>query len=201
MPATLDGPGSNWRRRLNSPAWWQRLGEPQRAAAIAAGAALAAALVYPPLWRSIANSHRRLAELQGHITEAQRFTAEEPSRVRRLEQAKQQLAPLARRISQGQSMARVLETLNARAQAHQLQVVAVQPRAAAAHTTAGSLALRDVPLELQVSGRYRQIGEFLGALAETPFLAEVRALTLASPGDAPALEARIAMVVYVEEPS
>lgn len=201
MPATLGGPGSNWRRRLNSLAWWQRLGETQRAAAIAAGAALVAVLVYPPLWRGIANSRQRLTELQRNITEAQGFTAEESARARRLERAKQQLAPWARRVGHGQSMARVLETLNARAQAHQLQVVAVQPRAVAAHTAAGRLALREVPLELQVSGQYRQIGEFLGTLADAPFLADVRELSLSSPGDAQALEARIAIVVYMEEQS
>ncbi|GEM_PF-6907075 len=201
MPAMLGGPGSNWRPRLNSLAWWQRLGETQRAAAIVAGAALAAVLVYPPLWRGIANSRQRLADLHSNITEAQGFTAEESARARRLERAKQQLAPLARRVGHGQSMARVLETLNARAQAHQLQVVAVQPRAVAAHTAAGRLALREVPLELRVSGQYRQIGEFLGALTEAPFLADVREVSLSSPGDAETLEARIAIVVYMEEQS
>lgn len=180
---------------------WHRLSEPQRAGAIAGLAALIAAVAYPLLWRGLAGQHGRLGALQAQIAEAQRATAEQPDRARGLEEAKQRLAPLIRRVGQGQSMARVLETLNARAQEHRLQIVAVQPRAAAAsaRAAAGSLTLREAPLELQVSGRYRQIGEFLGSLADAPFLAAVRTVTLSSPQESPLLEGRISLVVYLEE--
>ncbi|MDP3768370.1 MAG: type 4a pilus biogenesis protein PilO [Dehalococcoidia bacterium] len=183
-------------------ALWQRFSDPQRAGAIAALAALIVVAACPLLWRGLAHQHGQLSALQAQIAEAQRATAEQPDRARRLEEAKQRLTPLTRRVGQGQSMARVLETLNARAQAHRLQIVAVQPRAAAAsaaRAAAGSLTLREAPLELQVSGRYRQIGEFLGSLAEAPFLAAVRTVTLSSPQESPLLEGRISLVVYLEE--
>jgi Tfp pilus assembly protein PilO len=41
------------------------------------------------------------------------------------------------------------------------------------------LTLREVPLTLQLTGRYRHIGEFLAGLAEEPFAVAVRSLTMA----------------------
>ena len=187
---------------MNNMAWWERLDEARRAAAIAAAAVLVVALAYPPLLRGLGQRHRRLAELTASITEARQAADQQLDRARQLERAQQQLAPWMHRIGGGQSMARVLDALNQQAQAHQLQVVAVQPRAAGTSegkVSAGRATLRAMPLELQVSGRYRQIGEFLGGLAEAPFLAEVRALRVSSSEHAQVLDGRIDLVVYLEE--
>lgn len=187
---------------MNSLAWWERLDDARRAAVIAAAAALVAALAYPPLLRGLAHRQQRLAELTASIAEARQAADQQMDQLRQLERAAHQFALLMRRVGGGQSMARVLDALTQQAQTHQLQIVAVQPRAAGTadnRLRLGRTTLRAVPLELQVSGRYRQIGEFLGGLAEAPFLAEVRELRVSSAEHEQVLTGRVDLVVYLAE--
>lgn len=111
---------------------------------------------------------------------------------------------LARRVGQDQSLAGVLASLSQLARDHRLELVSVQPLPDEAQQPVVSmgplLALRPVPVHLQVVGRYRQFGEFLSGVGASPFLSSVRRLELAnvSAGGAQ-LRAELELLVYIAE--
>lgn len=156
------------------------------------------------LLATIGSQRALLRELRVKIADAREFTQQLPLQEEVLQQAQARYRALERRIASGQSIARMLETLKLYAQHHELELVAVQPRVndqvAALITPGLGLAFRETPLTLRLTGRYRQLGEFLGELSNAPLIAFVKQLTLSKPqGDSAQLQAELLVALYVQE--
>ena len=174
----------------------------------ATGALLLAVLcvrfVYLPVWARINERRARLQDLTVKVADAQVLIAQRPAQAATLDEARTRYRELEARFGEGPSVATILETLGAQAKEHKLELVAIQPRS----ETKGQrvvvfgpeLKVREVPLTLQLTGRYQHVGEFLGALPRCPFFTLVRALTLAKPDtDVGQLTANLELAVYLVE--
>jgi Tfp pilus assembly protein PilO len=111
---------------------------------------------------------------------------------------------LRHQVGEGQSIARILETLSQQAKRHRLELVAVQPPIEEEEPrrvgVGAEMILRELPLSVHVTGRYRQIGEFLGALSHAPFLSSVRHVRMMKPqADRATIQADLALVVYLAD--
>lgn len=174
------------------------------------GALLALVLVvrflYLPVIARIGERRATLTDFRVKIADAQGLAQQLPDQEKMLQRARERSSTLESRIAEGQSVARILELLSARAKDHRLELVAVQPRAE--HNEPRILilgpevTLREIPLNLRLTGRYRQVGEFLGELPTAPFLASVHTLVLTKPqADTTQLTADLALAVYLAERS
>ena len=117
-----------------------------------------------------------LGELRAKAAEAATLVPQRAAHEDALQRAQDRSQSLEARV-RDQSVARILETLSHEAKAHYLELTVVQESAPDAERVVRfgpHLALREVPLRLHLRGRYRQVGEFLGALRAAPFLAAVR---------------------------
>ena len=145
-----------------------------------------------------------LKALRAKVAEARLRSAQLPIEEVALARAQERYHDVALRLEGGGSMARILELLHQQAKAHRVELVAVQPRTqerqARPVILGPDVTLREVPLTLNVSGRYRHIGEFLGELASAPYLASVRTLHLAkSEGEGLRLSADLVLAVYLAD--
>ena len=166
------------------------------------GVVLLARFLYIPLWGQLAQRQATLKSLHVKIADARLFMERLPIEEAALKDAEARRQALERRIGHGQSLARILEQLGQQARARHLELVSVQPRAGEREdhtvTLGPELALREVPLTLQVTGRYRQMGEFLGELPKAPYVAAVKSLHMTRPDpDSPKLNADIVLAVYL----
>ncbi len=166
------------------------------------GAVLVARFLYIPLWGQLAQQQAVLKSLRVKIADARFFMERLPIEEAALKDAEARRQALEHRIGHGQSLARILEQLGQQARAHHLELGSVQPRAGERDdhsvTLGPELTLREVPLTLEVTGRYRQIGEFLGELPEAPYVAAVKTLHMSRPApESPKLKADIVLAVYV----
>ena len=148
---------------------------------------LAAALVtirflLVPAISAIGRQQATLRELRAKAADAAVLIPQQAQLEERRQHAQQRRDVLEARV-RDQSVARILDTLGQEAKAHHLELSVVQEAVLA---DAGrvvqfgpDLIVREVPLRLQLRGRYRQVGEFLGALRAAPFLAAVRQAEIA----------------------
>ena len=162
--------------------WFQQ--EPARIGLfIPAGAVLLLLSAALPMASRIRERQAQLLQLQARLTEAQALVDRRAQEERALAQARADVEAVSQRIGPDQSVARALELLTQRAKAARLEAVAVQPRAgehAERHVRLEpGLLLREIPLQLGLSGRYRQIAEFLGALTDLPLVTSIERLALA----------------------
>ena len=111
------------------------------------------------------------------------------------------------RLNPTQSLAEALTMLSSLATRDHVSLVVQQPpttRAELRWQLAHTRTFRDVPLTLELTGRYRNIAEFLGALSEMPLLNAVRHITL-DPKDAltatGGLRATVEVSVFVPQPT
>ena len=166
---------------------------------------LAIRFLYLPALGRIGERRTTIQGLKVKMADAQALAAQRPAYEAALQDAEQRYQALEHRVGNGQSVGKILELLGAQAKTHRLELTVVQPapdqlQAARAVTLGPELTLREVPLTLQVSGRFRQIGEFLGGLQEAPFLSSVRTLTMAKPqAESSLLRAELVLTVYVAE--
>lgn len=108
------------------------------------------------------------------------------------------------RLGSGLSLARILEALNQEAKDHRVQVEASQPHADEGESRLipfwQDIAIREVLLTVEVTGRYRHISEWLGDFSKAPFMVSVRQLTMAKPqADSSKLRADLTLAVYLPE--
>lgn len=180
----------------------------QQAVFGAAGAllilALAGRTMMWPLIRSIDDRYEQLRSLQVRIADARLLLDRRGEQEAALREAQSRYQASARRVGTERSIAKILEALNGLAKAHRLELVAVQPRAEEESrpmaALASGLTLREIPLTLRVTGRYRQLGEFLGSLSGAPFLSSVRRFALTKPqAGSLALHAEMVLAVYLVE--
>ena len=171
-----------------------------------AAAVLAARFLFMPVFARIGAQRATLRDLTVKAEDAAGLIAQQPAHERALAQAEQRGRGLDSRV-RGQSIARILDALGQQAREHHLELTVVQdamPSEAAHLVRFGpDLVLREVPLRLQLQGRYRQVGEFLGALREAPFLAIVKQADIARPAEGTgSLKTELALAVYIaEQPS
>ena len=163
---------------------------------------MAGRLVYLPVIATIRDRHVALTELRVKMADVHRITEELPRQKLAVRKITERYAVLQRRLGQGQSVARILEQLNGVAKSKRVQLIATQSSAEQVterNVNIGSeITLREIPLAVQVTGRYRQVAEFLGALDEAPFVASVRRLSLTRPErENPQLHADLLVAVYI----
>lgn len=174
------------------------------AAGIGLGALLVCRVLYLPLVATIGDRYARLRELRVKLADARVLTKQQPSQEQALARMTARYKIVERQVGEGQSVARILETLSQQAKHHRLELVAVQPPAEEDGPRrlglGPEMALRETPLTVQLTGRYRHVGEFLGELFHAPFLSSVRQLSMTKPhAERPALQADLALLVYLAE--
>ena len=162
--------------------------------------------LYLPVVARIVEQRVALNDLTVKVADAKVLAEAMPGQEAALHEAQTRYRALESRVSEGQSVARILDGLGKWAKEHRLEVVAVQPRSAEPSeppllVTAGrELTLRAIPLTLRLKGRYRQLGEFLGKLSAAPFVGTVRKLTVHQPSSESAqLEADVVLAVYLKD--
>jgi Tfp pilus assembly protein PilO len=157
-----------------------------------------------PLLGRLAAVRLHLREVDARLAEGAALIGQRTAHDTALARAQQQYAAATQRLGADTSLARVLETFKAQAQNHRLEFTATQPRAAEAAprlvTMGEGLTLREVPLTLQLTGRYRHIGEFLAGLTEEPFAVAVRSLKMArAETSRTQVRAELLLMVYLTE--
>ena len=163
----------------------------------------AARFLFVPALAAIGARRATLRDLEVKTADAGVLISQLPQHQAALEQAQESYrAVVERRVGQGQSVARILDTLSRDAKAQRLELVTVQPRAGENEkrlvVLGPELTVSEVPLTLQVTGRYRSLGEFLGKLPDAPFLSSVRQLTVTKPNTVRAeLRADLVLAVYL----
>ena len=161
-------------------------------------------IVLVPIISGIASRRASIQELERLLTEARELQDQREAQERLLAQARSEYQVLQRRVGTGQSIARVLEALSQQAREQRLEITSLKPEMDGddnAITELGpSVRLRKVPLSLSVAGHYRQVGDFLGQLAQGPFLASIETLRISKPSNATAkVQAELALSVYLAE--
>ena len=162
--------------------------------------------VYQPMLGTLHEQRTIVRDLQVKIADARGLADRMPMQEALLQQERERYRTLVGRIDKSQSVARVIEVLRTQAKDRQVQLSAVQPHAEPdalrAFAFGSETTLRETLLTLQVSGRYRRIAEFLGALLDQPFLVHVRAVRLAtSAAKGKDLHAELSLAVYLPERS
>ena len=160
--------------------------------------------LYLPALTRISAQRSTLHDLRVKIADAHVLVSQSASQHDALREAQKRWNVLERRIENGQSVARILEMLSQEAKQHRLELTAVKPRAEDVDqrilTLGPEMMLREVPLTIQLTGRYRPLGEFLAELPNAPFIASVRKLTMTKPqADSPMLQANFVLAVYLAE--
>lgn len=126
---------------------------PRAAVAGTAAAALVVGwLLYVPPWLAVQRESRQWRQLKAATEEARRP----------IEQLRRHAVPDVPAMS---AAPEALARLQAAARAHHLQVVQVTP---GPPRPAETPELAWLPVEIQIVGGYRALGEFLGALRQTP---------------------------------
>ncbi len=161
-------------------------------------------LVYVPVCGGIGRRFFTLRDLQRRISEARIMVKELPQREAASRASEERYRTMADRVGRGQSIARILESLSAQAKAHHLEYGAIQPPADASDhqtfTLGSLLTVREVPLTLQLSGRYRQLGEFLAELPGAPYVASLKRVMITRPhSESLKLHADLVLAVYLAE--
>jgi Tfp pilus assembly protein PilO len=182
------------------PPQWR---EPVMAAGLAVGVVVAMQLIVRPSWGYLQRQRQALREVRAQMdnADAMRSRGTDGAQSAALQG---RYAELALRLDSSQSVARVLDVLNAQARERQLEFSAQQSRSQtlAAHAApwGAGPSVEEIPLALRLTGRYKSMGEFLGWLSEAPFVAAVRSVEMRKvEGAAAQLEAEVMLIVYVRE--
>ena len=164
---------------------------------------LAARFLYVPAMARVNRHRAALQDLKVKIADAHVLTEQLPQQQSALEDAQQRHRMMFGRVGDGQSVARILEQLSALAKSEHVELATVQPRADEEPRLVAmtpDLTMREIPLRLQLKGRYQQIGNFLGHLPTAPFIASVRQCSMTKPqGETAQLEAELVIGVYVAD--
>ena len=160
--------------------------------------------LYLPVIARIRHQHAAFQDLQVKMADVERVKEELPKQEIALHALQGRYQLLYTRFGNHQSIARILEGLDSLAKTKRLQLVAKQSVADQSTEQlihlGPEIALHEIPLSIQLIGRYRQIAEFLGELDTAPFVASVKHLSLIKPGgENTRLQADLVLAVYVAE--
>ncbi len=158
--------------------------------------------LYLPLISQIGEHRATLKLLRVKVGEAHRLAERLEGEEDAMRQARARHLVLGRRIGDGQSLARILESLHLLAEGLRLELVAVQPKVVESERNevnlGGGITLREVSLNLRLEGRYQQFIEFLEQLAQASLIASVQKLRVTEPKARNAqLRAEITLAVYL----
>ena len=193
-PSASERPKS---RPLDARLQWGLFGAAALAVVIAAWK-----LAYAPLLAHLFDERATWRDLRAKRIAAEGLPSQAPEQDAALRQLQSRYRQLESQLSGGQSVPRILEELGARAREQSLELTVIQPRLPKSPKTVAlspGFTLRETPLSLQLSGRYRAIGEFLSALPDAPFLASISSLMLTRPEATAPLRAELALTVYTVE--
>ena len=165
---------------------------------------VAVRFLYLPVVAQIRERRVALEELRVKMADVQQVTEELPNQEAAVRKAQERYRLLHDRLGNDQSVARILEGLDGLAKSKKLQLVATQSSAEETDerlvTLGPEIVLREIPLTVQLTGRYRQVAEFLGELEEAPFVASVRRLSMAKlAGEGARLQADLILAVYLAD--
>ena len=173
-------------------------------AGCAVGLALVVRVLYVPIIGLIRSQHVALQDLRRKVADAHLLIDQLPKQEAEFAKAQSRSQELQMWRSSRESLARIMEALDGEAKHRRLECSIVQPRVDESEPRLLSLGtdktLREVPLHVTLSGRYSQIGEFLGALANMPFLASVKTVTVTkSEAGSSRLQADLILAVYLAQ--
>ena len=161
---------------------------------------LAVRFLYVPLWGAIGQSRARLVDLRVKTADARELAQRLPSQEAAVAEAQRRYDQASQRFGSADALGKVLELLRQYAQGRRVELAVVQERGDEAGERLVPLgtqvSLREVPMRFQITGRYRQIGEFLGDLQRAPFVSLVKQLSL-SKADAGKLHAEMVLAIYL----
>ena len=156
-----------------------------------------------PLLSRIRRQRALWRERQVQAADAELVLAQGAKQDAAFEQVQQAYQALARRLARSPSLAAVLEQLGRRATEQGLELTATQPKGSVEPRLIAlglGIRLREVPLTLQLTGRYRDIGEFLAVLPREPFLASVHRLAITKQeAEGVPVQADLALLVYLPD--
>ena len=156
---------------------------------------------YLPLLSQIAQRRSAIHTLRVRLSDSEQLIGRLAEREAALERAKAASAAMEQRIGAGQPLARVLEAIGVRAKERHVELTSVQPGKIGRWLQIDPVAsFREVPVTMELTGRYRMLGEFLGDLTGMPALASVRSIRIMrSPEAGGALRAELVLSVYLAE--
>ncbi len=159
-----------------------------------------------PMVLRIQHQRAVLAELRAQHAMAQALVDEQDRYDTALQERQAQYQTLQQRWRTVTSMAGVIETLTALAKSAHVELLAAESHRGTAPPAViqvgPDLVVREVPLTLEVSGRYRQLGDFLGRLHGAPCVTSLRGMGLARQSSGPArVKMQLLVLVYLAEPS
>ena len=172
---------------------------------LAGAAALLALLVrwvYLPVVGRIRDRAAAIRELQVKLADVKDILPRLPAQDAAFQEASARFSAFQARLGTDEALARMLDTLRREAEhwhmefrASQLSHEDVAKRAISLGPT---LVLRPVPVTLNLVGRYRSLGEFLGSLERLPAVVTIETLSVShTPELHPRLEATVQLAVYL----
>lgn len=182
------------------------LTERHKMVAVTTGLPVVMALIgwflYLPLVSRIGEHRETVRNLEEKIVEARRSAQLLESEEAATRQARARYMALESRIGDGQSLARILESLHLLAAEDRLEVVAVQPKRVEGEqrelTLGAGIILREIPLTLELEGRYRQLVRFFEKLPHASLIASIHQLRVTGPEPSHApLRAEVTLAVYL----
>ena len=181
--------------------------EPRHMYMLGVTAAIAVALLlvrflYLPVMGRIGERLSSLHDLRVKMADVQAMTEQLSRAEAELRKAQERSLALDRRLGKHQSVAHILDALNERAKQHHVGLTTMQSKVEEGPPRTvmlgGGLMLRAIPLTLQVTGRYRQVAEFLGGLSGASFVSSVQRVTVVKPqAESAKLQADVIVAVYL----
>jgi Tfp pilus assembly protein PilO len=160
-----------------------------------------AGLLLPAIGR-LSRGRSALSEVRSRLAAAQALVEARAAHADALARARATYEPWEIRLGGDRSVAWVLEELTERANQRRLQLVAIQPKAEETPrvlSASGGLTVRELPIHLRLTGRYQQLGEFLGAVRGSRFLGAVRRVAVAPREEGSAvLTGDVELLVYLQ---
>lgn len=188
-----------------SPPWraWQERVWGWLPLAKMASAAVGALSLVAVLSVGISARWAQLTQVNQQLAQAHTIIDSLPTHQAALADQQAHYEQLLDRVGLRQSLAQALQHLSRRAEGVNLPLTVVQPQAEeelSRWSVGHELTVREIPLTLELTGRFRQVGAFLEALTDAPLLYSLRKLTMArSDAGASTITAHVALSVYLAQ--
>lgn len=158
--------------------------------------------VYLPVVGRIRDRAAAIRELRVKLADAQTVLSRLPAQEAAFQETSVRFGAFQARVGTDEALARILDTLRREAEREHLEFRANQlpteDTAERAMRLGSTLVLRPVPVTLNLVGRYRSLGEFLGSLEHLPAVVTIETLSLShKPELHPRLEATVQLAVYL----
>ncbi|MBI4323227.1 MAG: type 4a pilus biogenesis protein PilO [Candidatus Omnitrophica bacterium] len=158
--------------------------------------------VYLPVVGRLRDRAAAIHELRVKLADAQGVLPRLPAQDAAFQETRARFDAFQARLGTDEALASILDTLRREAERWHLEFRASQlpteDAAERAMRLGPALALRPVPVALNLAGRYRSLGEFLGSLERLPAVVAIETLSVSHKPDLhPRLEATVRLAVYL----